>query len=256
MIISHNTFIAVYNTLTFLGDAISRKVAYVYRPVNPLFFNILSVLGAAMCLSKIAVLAWPGIFLIFFANGSICACGATCDADCRDTALTRCVMRPCARCDHHTPRRQPRNEGPLAGGVVVLAVHRRLWLRDWLAAAHPCEGVDWPSRMLDVHTIVRRVRKARCSAVLCCVVKLLLIRASLARPVARVVSIQPHDLYPHPRRVSHTPCYSTRFAAGRRAGGGAASVGGRLTVTVVVVFGGVGFECAWCLYLGFRLGCC
>ena len=26
-----------------------------------------------MCLSKIAVLAWPGIFLVFYANGSIYA---------------------------------------------------------------------------------------------------------------------------------------------------------------------------------------
>lgn len=72
-IISHNAFLAVTNLCTSLGDIISRKIAYWMRPINPLWFLLLTFGGAACCLSKVAMLAWPGIFMVFFANGSIYA---------------------------------------------------------------------------------------------------------------------------------------------------------------------------------------
>lgn len=73
VVIPHNAFLAVYNTCTFLGDTLSRKIAYWMRPVNPLWFLLLTGTGAALVLSKHAVMAWVGIFLVFFANGSIYA---------------------------------------------------------------------------------------------------------------------------------------------------------------------------------------
>jgi len=72
-IISHNAFLAVTNLCTSLGDITSRKIMYLMKPINPLWFLLLTAGGAMCCLSKIAILAWPGIFLVFFANGSIYA---------------------------------------------------------------------------------------------------------------------------------------------------------------------------------------
>jgi len=43
------------------------------NPRNPLWFLILSGIGAAGCLSKIAFVAPVGIFLVFYANGSVYA---------------------------------------------------------------------------------------------------------------------------------------------------------------------------------------
>ena len=74
--LSHNAFILVYNTYTFLGDTVSRKIAYLDRPHSPFSYLVMTVIGVTMCLSKIAVLAPFGIFLIFAANGFIY--GSTC----------------------------------------------------------------------------------------------------------------------------------------------------------------------------------
>jgi hypothetical protein len=68
-----NGFQAVYNLCSFLGDFTSRKIAYRDRPRNPLFFLVLSLCGAIMVLSKTALVAPIGIFLIMFVNGSVYA---------------------------------------------------------------------------------------------------------------------------------------------------------------------------------------
>lgn len=69
----HDWFFVIYNLFTLAGDSISRRVAYRMKPVHPLWFLILSIVGAILCLSKIAILSPFGIFLVFFANGSIYA---------------------------------------------------------------------------------------------------------------------------------------------------------------------------------------
>lgn len=61
--IPKNAFMAIYNFCTFIGDTASRKTAYYFRPLHPLLYNILTVIGVALCLSKIAALAFPGMFL-------------------------------------------------------------------------------------------------------------------------------------------------------------------------------------------------
>jgi hypothetical protein len=68
-----NAFYAITNTCSFLGDFTSRKIAYMTKPRNPLFFLVLSGVGAAMMLSKTAIVAPIGIFAIMFANGSVYA---------------------------------------------------------------------------------------------------------------------------------------------------------------------------------------
>lgn len=70
--ISRNAFQVWYNTFAFLGDFISRKLAYSSscRP-NVLIFLVLSVIGGFVVLSRITIIAPFGIFLVMFANGSI-----------------------------------------------------------------------------------------------------------------------------------------------------------------------------------------
>jgi hypothetical protein len=68
-----NAFQALFNLCSFLGDFTSRRLAYRDKPRNPLFFLVLSVCGAIMVLSKTALVAPIGIFLVMFANGSVYA---------------------------------------------------------------------------------------------------------------------------------------------------------------------------------------
>lgn len=73
--ISRNIFQTWFNFFSFLGDFTSRKLTYIYvkKSINPLYFLILSIIGAACVLSKITLLAPFGILFIMFANGSIYA---------------------------------------------------------------------------------------------------------------------------------------------------------------------------------------
>jgi hypothetical protein len=68
-----NAFQAVYNLCSFLGDFLSRRIAYRDKSRNPLIFVILAIAGSAMVLSKTALCAPIGIFCIMFCNGSIYA---------------------------------------------------------------------------------------------------------------------------------------------------------------------------------------
>eukprot|EP00455_Lapot_gusevi_P024852 TRINITY_DN2596_c0_g1_i1.p1 TRINITY_DN2596_c0_g1~~TRINITY_DN2596_c0_g1_i1.p1 ORF type:complete len:462 (-),score=139.20 TRINITY_DN2596_c0_g1_i1:151-1458(-) len=72
-IVSHDWFFVVHNLFTLLGDSLSRKIVYVFPLRHPYLYLIPSFIGAALCLSKIAFVAPLGIFLVFFANGSIYA---------------------------------------------------------------------------------------------------------------------------------------------------------------------------------------
>jgi len=71
--IQKNLYYGLYSLCCFLGDSISRKVAYSDEARNPLYFLILSAIGAALILCKVLLLSFVGIFLIFYANGSIYA---------------------------------------------------------------------------------------------------------------------------------------------------------------------------------------
>lgn len=66
-------FFVVHNLFTLVGDSTSRRLAYRLKPRNPFIFLVLSVLGAALCLSRVALVAPLGIFFVFFANGSVYA---------------------------------------------------------------------------------------------------------------------------------------------------------------------------------------
>ena len=68
-----NAFQAVYYTLSFLGDFISRRIAYYDKGRNPFMFLILTLVGGGMILSKVALIAPLGMFCVMFANGSIYA---------------------------------------------------------------------------------------------------------------------------------------------------------------------------------------
>lgn len=68
-----NAFRAIYNTLSFLGDFTSRRIAYRDKERNPLYFLVLSCVGTGIILSKQAIIAPLGMFLVMFANGSIYA---------------------------------------------------------------------------------------------------------------------------------------------------------------------------------------
>jgi MFS family permease len=70
-LMNHGWFFTVFNAFTFAGDSISRRVVYRWRPRNPLWYLILSGMGAALCLSRFPIVAPVGIFLVFFANGAI-----------------------------------------------------------------------------------------------------------------------------------------------------------------------------------------
>ena len=65
------SFFALYNFFTFLGETISRKLAYVGPPRKPVFFLVFSAAGVIVNLLKIPLLSCAAGFLVFFANGSI-----------------------------------------------------------------------------------------------------------------------------------------------------------------------------------------
>lgn len=73
IIISKSMFMMVYNVCTFTGDTVSRKLAYKMKPRNPMIFLLATVIGTFLCLTKIAILSWPGVMLVLFANGGIYA---------------------------------------------------------------------------------------------------------------------------------------------------------------------------------------
>lgn len=76
----YNAFQALFNVCSFLGDFTSRQLAYdpprwwpMSHGGNPIRFTIFTVAGLVMCLSKVAMLAPLGIFVIMFGNGLIYA---------------------------------------------------------------------------------------------------------------------------------------------------------------------------------------
>ncbi len=72
-LMNHDRYFAVFNMHTFLGDTISRKVAYYFPPAPVLSYVSIIIVGSILSLLKMPILLWPGLFLIFFANGSIYA---------------------------------------------------------------------------------------------------------------------------------------------------------------------------------------
>jgi len=72
-LVSHDGFFAFTNTLTFSGDFISRKVAYVIPPINALWWVLVSVVGVALAMTEIAACLPPAMFCIMWANGAIYA---------------------------------------------------------------------------------------------------------------------------------------------------------------------------------------
>jgi hypothetical protein len=72
--VPENAFRAVFNLHSLLGDGLGRKIAYSRsRLTHPAFFLILSAIGGGLILSKIALIAPLGMFLVMFANGSMYA---------------------------------------------------------------------------------------------------------------------------------------------------------------------------------------
>lgn len=71
--IKKDWFFLIYNTFTMVGDAFSRRLIYHIKPQHPYVFLVLAFVGAALCLSKIAVLAPFGVMLVFACNGSVYA---------------------------------------------------------------------------------------------------------------------------------------------------------------------------------------
>eukprot|EP00744_Colponema_vietnamica_P009215 GILI01013126.1.p1 GENE.GILI01013126.1~~GILI01013126.1.p1 ORF type:complete len:469 (+),score=49.80 GILI01013126.1:26-1432(+) len=71
--IPKNAFLGVYFSFSFLGDFTSRRIAYAGKERNPFIYLILSAVGVGVVLSKTALVAPLGMFLIMFANGSIYA---------------------------------------------------------------------------------------------------------------------------------------------------------------------------------------
>ena len=71
---NHDAYFAMFNCFTFLGDTLSRKVAYWWTtPPHPAWFLLLSAAGIAMATAKLPIIAPLGIFCVFFANGSVYA---------------------------------------------------------------------------------------------------------------------------------------------------------------------------------------
>jgi hypothetical protein len=74
LLVPHDAFFAVYNFCIYLGDSLSRQLVYKARALaHPFWFLIASVVGAALGLCKIPLLAPLGLFCVFFANGAIYA---------------------------------------------------------------------------------------------------------------------------------------------------------------------------------------
>ena len=74
LLVPHDAFFAVQGLVVYLGDSLSRKVVY-HAPTlrHPFWYLLSSAAGAALCLAKVPLLQPLGMFLIFFANGSIYA---------------------------------------------------------------------------------------------------------------------------------------------------------------------------------------
>jgi hypothetical protein len=72
-LMNHDRFFAIFNMHTFLGDTISRMVAYYFEPRNPMLYLVFTILGSVLASLKMPILMWPGLFAIFFANGAIYA---------------------------------------------------------------------------------------------------------------------------------------------------------------------------------------
>ena len=80
-----NQFWAIFNLHTFMGDTISRKMTYYFgdslnqmlgpwfAAYAPLVYLGLSCCGAVLALLRIPILMWPGLFMIFLANGAVYA---------------------------------------------------------------------------------------------------------------------------------------------------------------------------------------
>lgn len=68
-----NAFLGVYFSFSFLGDFTSRRIAYAGKERNPFLYLFFSAIGVGVVLSKTALVAPLGMFLIMFANGSIYA---------------------------------------------------------------------------------------------------------------------------------------------------------------------------------------
>jgi hypothetical protein len=71
--VPRNAFQMVYNFCAFLGDFSARKIAYMDKSRNPFFYLVLMLCGAALVLSKTALVAPIGMFFVMFCNGSIYA---------------------------------------------------------------------------------------------------------------------------------------------------------------------------------------
>lgn len=69
--IMNEIFIFIFNIGSFLGDFFSRKVMNQKRIINPIFFFIMSFLGAILNLSLIPEVAPLAAFLLMWANGGI-----------------------------------------------------------------------------------------------------------------------------------------------------------------------------------------
>ena len=70
-LMDHDRYFAVFNMHTFLGDTISRKVAYYFEPKHPMVYVFITIIGAVLASLRMPILLWPGLFAIFFANGAI-----------------------------------------------------------------------------------------------------------------------------------------------------------------------------------------
>lgn len=67
-------YFVFYNLFTLAGDSLSRRLIYSLKNLHhPFWFLIFSFGGAAICLSKYAIIAPIGIFFVMFANGCIYA---------------------------------------------------------------------------------------------------------------------------------------------------------------------------------------
>jgi hypothetical protein len=74
LVVPHDAYFAVYNTFIYVGDSLSRQLVYRAEKLrHPFLYLICSAVGGLLCLAKLPLLTPVGIFLVFFANGSIYA---------------------------------------------------------------------------------------------------------------------------------------------------------------------------------------
>jgi hypothetical protein len=66
-----NAFLAWFYFFTFLGDFISRRVAYHDKARSPFLYLVSTSIGALLILTKTAICGPIGVFMVMFANGSI-----------------------------------------------------------------------------------------------------------------------------------------------------------------------------------------